>query len=117
LILLFAVQLLLMLGLALLSSVFNTFFRDISHLLGVVFQFLFWSTPIVYSKANLHPTFQLILNLNPLTHMVEFYRYTLIGADAPEPIGLLYWGLAGFGLYAVGRAALERTRQDLVDLI
>ena len=38
----------LFLGLGLLLATLNVFFRDIGHATGIVLQFAFWFTPIVY---------------------------------------------------------------------
>jgi ABC-type polysaccharide/polyol phosphate export permease len=106
-----------MFGLSLTVASLNVFFRDIAQVLGVMFMLLFWMTPIVYSKSRAPETFQRLLDLNPLTHMVESYRYALLGDPVPSSLGLLYW--AAFSLFALlaGRFILMKLRTSLVDLL
>jgi len=46
---LLALQLLFTLGLGIFLGTLNVFFRDVGQLTGVVLQFWFWLTPIVYT--------------------------------------------------------------------
>jgi len=83
----------------------------------VLFMLLFWMTPIVYSKGRAPEAFQQLLNANPLTHMVEAYRYALLGDPTPSSMGLAYW--TGFAVlsFMVGRFVLSRLRTSLVDML
>lgn len=110
-------QVILMYGWGLIIGSLNVFFRDISQVIGIVFMFLFWMTPIVYPKSRAPELFQFFLNLNPLTHMVEAYRYTLFGTAAPSFLGIAYFGAFALVSVLLGRTVLNRTRQDLVDLL
>jgi lipopolysaccharide transport system permease protein len=116
--LLFGFQLLLMLGLSMIVACLNVFFRDIAQMLGVMFMLVFWMTPIVYPK-ELAPTavFQLLLNLNPFTHMVEIYRFVFLGSPPPSLAGLGYWLLFSIAVYYLGYFVLRRTQRELVDLV
>jgi lipopolysaccharide transport system permease protein len=111
------VQMVLMFGLALSISCLNVYFRDIAHVISVGFMLLFWLTPIVYPKSRAPETFRLVLDLNPLTHMVEAYRWALLGAESPALSGVLYWALFSGALYYLGKRVLRNTRKELVDLI
>lgn len=115
--LLFIFQIILMYGIGLTVACIHVYFRDVAQILGVLFMLLFWLTPIVYPKSLAPDTFQWILHLNPLTHMVEAYRYSLLGLPVPSMWGILYW--IGFCLaaYGFGHFVLRRTRTELVDLV
>jgi lipopolysaccharide transport system permease protein len=114
---LFAFQLLMAFGASMIVACLNVFFRDIAQILGVLFMLLFWTTPMVYPKSIAPAPFSWLLNLNPLTHMVEAYRFVFFGQPAPSPIGIAYWLSASVGFYYLGNFVLRRTRKDLVDLI
>ncbi len=111
------VQSLLMHGLAVAGACLNVFFRDVSQFLGIGSMALFWMTPIVYPKSKAPGVFLTVLNLNPLTHMVEAYRFVLMGHPLPSPWGQLYWVGAALAALALGRWMLARTRGELLDLI
>ncbi len=115
--LLFIFQILMIYGLSLLVSCLNVFFRDIAQILGVLFMFLFWVTPMVYAKSRAPEAFRWVLNLNPLTHMVEAYRFVFLGSPKPSLPGLAYWIAFCLASYYCGIFILRRTRNELVDLI
>ncbi len=110
-------QILMIYGLSLLVACLNVFFRDIAQILGVLFMFMFWVTPMVYAKTQAPEPFRWILNLNPLTHMVETYRFVFLGSPLPSFIGVAYWVAFSVAVYYLGWFILKRTRNELVDLI
>ena len=114
---LFAIQILMTYGLAAMAASLNVFFRDVAQLLGVLFMLFFWVTPIVYPRSRAPEPYQFLLFLNPLTHLVEAYRFAFLGAPEPSPWGLLYWAAVSVGFYRLGRYVLDRTRNQLVDLL
>ena len=114
---LFAVQILMTYGLAAMAASLNVFFRDVAQLLGVLFMLFFWVTPIVYPRSRAPEPYRFLLALNPLTHMVEAYRFAFLGAPEPSLWGLVYWGVLSLGFYRLGRFVLDRTRNQLVDLL
>lgn len=115
--LLFALQVMMAYGLAVTVACLNVFFRDITQILGVLFMLMFWITPIVYPKSRASGLFQTLLNCNPLTHMVDAYRFLFLGSPMPSGWGILYWIVFCFGSYFAGRFVLSRTRHNLVDLL
>jgi lipopolysaccharide transport system permease protein len=50
---LLAIQTLLGIGIGITVGVLNVFFRDVGHLVGIVLQFWFWLTPVIYPLAAL----------------------------------------------------------------
>jgi len=77
-------HLLLTLGMALFLSCVNVFFRDVTHLLGVVLMFWFWITPIFYSVDMVPESYRWICTLNPMTLLTVMYRGILFEARTPE---------------------------------
>lgn len=70
------------LGLAL--GVLNVFFRDVGQALGIILQFWFWLTPIVYPANALPEWAQDLLHFwNPLAALSESYQKVFLGQGAP----------------------------------
>jgi len=65
-------------GLALLSASLTVFFRDMRHLLDVLFQLWFYATPILYpadaAGALGRPWLRTALALNPMTPIVRLFQ-------------------------------------------
>jgi ABC-type polysaccharide/polyol phosphate export permease len=105
------------LGLGLAFSVLNVYFRDVQHLVNILFQVWFYLTPIVY-PIDFVPERAIIfgrdlparslLELNPMVGFVESFRDLLYDLRMP-PVGMLAYltvvsvAVFGGGLYLFGR--------------
>jgi ABC-type polysaccharide/polyol phosphate export permease len=109
------------LGIGLFVSIYNVYYRDVSYLVTILLQALFYATPIIYT-INLVPQrlFGLPLNamvrLNPLTQMVDFSRdlfYLQQLPSWPTVIGLAVSSTLTFavGWWLFGRKALTVTEE------
>lgn len=88
---LFAVPLLLLMAaiaaitLGLWLAPLNVQFRDVSQGMPFLIQFLMYATPIAYPLSAVPEPFHTILQWNPMTHVVNGFRWSLLGADsAPD---------------------------------
>ena len=78
------IQTLFLAGISLFVSALAVFFRDTVHLIGIVIQFWFFLTPVVYSLESVNGlAARLIRWLNPIASLVEFYREILYGGVVP----------------------------------
>ena len=68
------VQYVLLLGISFVISSVTVYLRDLEHLIGVALMMMFYMTPIVYSPEAVPDAFRLVLNLNPMTHVITGYR-------------------------------------------
>jgi lipopolysaccharide transport system permease protein len=83
---LIGIQTLFLAGLALFLSALAVSFRDLTHLVGILVQFWFFLTPVVYSLNALAVSewqARLIRWLNPMASLIEFYREVLYGTAVP----------------------------------
>lgn len=96
------------LGLGLLTATLNVFFRDVGQFVGVILQFWFWLTPIVYSASGLPAPVRSSLWLNPLYPLIEAYQGIFLLQTAPNWSGLLGIAvLAAALLWLAGRLFLK----------
>ncbi len=70
-------------GLSLLFSVFNVFYRDVSHIMGILMIFWLWLTPVFYSIEMVPSEFRWILNLNPSSFFISLYRALIFNLSFP----------------------------------
>ncbi len=76
---------LLTLGLAWLVAALGVFLRDVGQVVQVVVgRLLFFLTPIFYPASAVPEPFRLVLDLNPLTYLVEDARRTLVLGQTPH---------------------------------
>ena len=117
-------------GLAMVFSIFNVYFRDLSYLLTVVLQFWFYLTPILYpvelvetqsdklgGLAGAPITLLDIYSLNPVEGFIEIFRNLLYDNRAPELYTVLIslvWTLVAFGAGAWIYARKEKMLAELL---
>ncbi len=119
-----AVQAVFVVGIGLLLSVLNVYFRDVQHLMAILLQFWFYSTPIVYPLTVVPTTVELfgfdlplraIYELNPMVRFVEAYRDLLYDLRIP-PVGDIAYLLAVSALsLAVGLVVFNRLEPKLAE--
>lgn len=82
-------QILLSLGIGIFLATANVFFRDIGHIVGLLLQFGFWFTPIVYPLNVLPVWVQKIIQVNPLVGIFHFYQTVFVWKQVGDWLGLL----------------------------
>lgn len=68
------IQYILLLGISFIVSSITVYFRDLEHIIGIVLMAAFYATPIVYKLEQLPANLQIIMKLNPMTHLINAYR-------------------------------------------
>ena len=96
-------------------GVLNVFFRDIGQLFGVVLQFWFWLTPIVYPVSILPETVQRLMSYNPMARIVMAYQDILVYGRWPDWYSLWPVVLITFALLVVGLRLFRKRSGEMVD--
>lgn len=71
-------------GLSLILSSLNVYYRDISHFTEIIFMAWFYLTPIVYQLSMIPEKFKMLLLLNPMTLIIECIRAPLVNNTFPN---------------------------------
>lgn len=83
------------LGVSLWLSAMNVIYRDVGHILPFLTQIWFFLTPIVYSASAVSGKWQILYALNPLTSVVEGFRWSLLGISSlPWQVNAVSAGVA-----------------------
>jgi lipopolysaccharide transport system permease protein/teichoic acid transport system permease protein len=111
--------LLLAMGMSLLTSALVPFFRDLTQIVSVVLQIVFWLMPIVWPATQVPAAYRWILMVNPLYYIVRGYRESLLDHTWfwTHPQGTLYFWSATALLLAVGGTVFSRLRPHFADVI
>lgn len=112
---LLALQILFALGLGVFLGTLNVFFRDVGQLTGIVLQFWFWLTPIVYVFESLPEGVRKLLQYNPLQPLIIAYQTIFLNQRLPDFASLVpLVALTVFFLLLGARFFLSRVG-ELVD--
>ena len=87
--LIFIAQYLLLLGISFIVSSICVYIRDLQHFIGVFLQLLFYATPIVYAADTIPENFKWILELNPMTYIINGYRDIFYNQTMPDVNAIL----------------------------
>ena len=120
--LLFPVLIIMMAGLALgfgiLFSSMTTKYRDLTVLLGFFVQLWMYATPVIYPLSFItNEKLKLIMSLNPITSIVETFKYGILGSGS-----FSWWSLGySFGfmvvLMGIGIVIFNRVQRSFMDTV
>ncbi len=85
----FALQVVFVCGLSLVTAALDVYFRDIRYVVESVNTVLFWLVPIFYSTDNIPIRFQPLYWYNPIAAVVQACRNIFLDGVSP-PLSLLY---------------------------
>ena len=106
------------LGLGLIISSLTTKYRDLVNFFGVFVSLWMYATPIVYPLSYVtNPTLHKIMLFNPMTAIIETFKYGAYGAGEFSWIALGYSALVIFVLLFIGIAMFNRKQKFFIDTI
>lgn len=111
------VQITLILGLMLFISYLSVYIRDIPQLVAVVFQILFYLTPVLYQMDRVPQEYQFLLLLNPLTPLIQAFRDVTVLGQPPHLTSLYYPSIVAGILVFSGYMFFKRNEQRLTDYV
>jgi lipopolysaccharide transport system permease protein len=77
------------LGFGLWLSALSTQFRDVRHMAPFVTQLWLFCTPVLYPSSAVGGWKRVLLDLNPMSAIVDGYRWCILGRSAPGLPALL----------------------------
>jgi lipopolysaccharide transport system permease protein len=105
------------LGFGIIISSLTTKYRDLRFLVQFGVQLLMYATPVIYPVSSIPARFQPLIQANPMTPIVEAFRYAFLGAGSFNPMNLLY--SFGFMLVVVviGTVIFNRVEATFMDTV
>jgi lipopolysaccharide transport system permease protein len=105
------------LGLGIIVSSLTTKYRDLRFLVTFGVSLLMYATPVIYPVSSIPVRFQWIIQANPMTPIIEAFRFAFLGAGTVNLNGLLY--SFGFMLVMIilGSIIFNRVEQTFMDII
>jgi len=104
-------------GVGLWLSALNVLFRDINYVLPFLTQFWMYLTPIAYPTSMIPSEWQLIYALNPMTGVVDGFRWALLGTGQPPGITMLISSIVAVVLLISGLFYFRRMERLFADMV
>jgi lipopolysaccharide transport system permease protein len=120
-ILLFPLLVLLMallgLGLGLIITALTTKYRDLAFLISFGVQLMMYATTVIYPLSAAPPKYKFLIGLNPMTGIIEAFRYGFLGR------GVLSFNTLGYAIIVtvvslvLGVIIFNKTEKTFVDTV
>jgi len=104
-------------GVGLWLSALNVLFRDINYVLPFLTQFWMYLTPVAYPSSMVPSEWQVIYALNPMTGVVEGFRWALLGTGQPPGIMTLVSSVVAVILLISGMFYFRRMERLFADMV
>ena len=116
--LLIVLTLLVALGVGLWLSALNVLYRDVGYILPVMTQLWLFLSPVGYSSASIPENLQLLYALNPMTGVIEAFRWAMLG-ETTVNLGLQLTISIGVALIVLisGLFFFRRMERTFADMI
>jgi lipopolysaccharide transport system permease protein len=95
----------------------GVFLRDVSQVIGIITTALMFLSPIFYSASSLPEEFQILLQLNPLTPVIEQTRDILFWGKFPDLRLLSVHYFFSILIAWLGFAWFQKTRKGFADVL
>ncbi len=106
------------LGLGIIISSLTTKYRDFAVLISFAVQLLMYATPVAYPLSFLKgKSYEWVILYNPLTPIVETFRYALFAKGSFEPMHLLYSGIFIIITLFVGLIIFNKVERSFMDTV
>jgi lipopolysaccharide transport system permease protein len=104
-------------GLGIAAAALSVRYRDIQYMVPVLVQMLLYASPVAYSLSSVPTSLQPIVAINPLTGLLEAFRWSVLGSG-DLPLGYLAWSAVASVLsLIVGVLVFASMDREFADVI
>ena len=105
------------LGLGIIFSALTTKYRDLSFLLTFGIQLLMYATPIIYPLSYTSGKLHTLISMNPLTPILESFRFAFFSIGTFDWSGLAYTGIFSFSVLFFGIIIFNQVEKSFMDTV
>ena len=105
------------LGAGIIFSSLTTKYRDLTFLVTFGVQLLMYASPVIYPLSSIPEKYQRLLWLNPLTHIIEGFRFAFLGAGSLTLSGLSNATAFVVVLLFSGVVIFNKAEQNFMDTV
>lgn len=110
-----AVEFIMALGGAMLTSALTVYFRDLEYILGILTMAWMYFTPVVYSMEMVPEWIRPYFNINPMTPVINAYRAILYSKQPPELSTLIQGLVLGVIVLVIGSISFNKLQKGFAE--
>ncbi|OOQ57063.1 ABC transporter permease [Mucilaginibacter pedocola] len=114
---LIALMAILGLGLGLIITALTTKYRDLAFVVTFGMQLMMYATPVIYPLSEASEKYRPFIKANPMTGLIETFRYGFTGGGQFYLDSFLYSVVACFVLFFLGLVIFNKVEKDFVDTV
>jgi lipopolysaccharide transport system permease protein len=104
-------------GFGLFISAIATKYRDFALLLGFALQLMMFTAPVVFPLSSVQGSYRLLVSSNPISFVIEFFRYSVFGVGYFSFYGLIYVIGSVIIFLWVGITSFNKAEKNFVDTV
>jgi lipopolysaccharide transport system permease protein len=112
-----ALSVLTALGVSVWLSALDVQYRDVRYAVPFLVQVWLFATPVIYAAADVPGRWRPLIALNPMTGVIEGFRWALLGTGDPPLAGLGITTLMVVALLGTGLLYFRRMERTFADVI
>jgi len=105
------------LGFGIIISSLTTKYRDLTNLVSFGVQLWMYATPVIYPLSGIPDKFKVYVLANPLTPIIETFRYALLGAGTVSWTYLIYSLIFTIVVLIIGVLLFNKVEQTFMDTV
>ena len=98
-------------------SALNVYFRDVGQVIPFFIQVWLFASPVVYPVSLVPPDLQWLYAINPMTGVIEGFRWALLAHGDPPGLLILVSATVSAVLFATGGLFFKRMERSFADVI
>lgn len=108
------------LGFGLIITSITTKYRDMTYLITFGVQLWMYVTPVIYPLSTMqasHPDYMWLLQANPITNIIETFKFAFLGSGVFSPGAFLYSLLFTIVVMLIGVLTFNKVERNFIDVI
>jgi lipopolysaccharide transport system permease protein len=105
------------LGLGIVISSLSIKYRDFQHITSFGVLLLMYATPVMYPFSWIRGGLRYIMILNPLTPIIESFRFAFLGVGEFSVISLTYSAVFSIAILFIGILMFNRNERTFIDVV
>jgi lipopolysaccharide transport system permease protein len=105
------------LGTGLWLSALNVRYHDVGHALPFLVQLWMYASPVVYPTSLIPERWRIAFALNPMTGVIDGFRWSVLGAESPDPSILAVGAAVVVVLNVTGFLFFRRAEKTFADVV
>ncbi|QQR96697.1 MAG: ABC transporter permease [Sphingobacteriales bacterium] len=105
------------LGFGLIFSSLTTKYKDLKFLIQFGVQLLMYATPVIYPLSSIPDKYKFYFKLNPITYIIEAFKYSFFGTGQTNVGGLIYSSVIIIFILFLGILIFNKTEKSFMDTI